>query len=94
MKDYDAILGLDFLEEHYALVDCRGRKIVRLLNSGRARAGQRRWAVVVNPIASSGSPSQLYVTLGLFRVPGSVGGDRKNRVIDLGQGSSSRGRYS
>ncbi|MQM08013.1 hypothetical protein Taro_040867 [Colocasia esculenta] len=28
MKDFDAILGLDWLEEHYALVDCRGRKIV------------------------------------------------------------------
>ncbi|MQL72937.1 hypothetical protein Taro_005301 [Colocasia esculenta] len=27
MKDYDAILGLDRLEEHYALVDCRGKKI-------------------------------------------------------------------
>ncbi|MQM14006.1 hypothetical protein Taro_046934 [Colocasia esculenta] len=27
MKDYDAILGLDWLEEHYALVDCRGKKI-------------------------------------------------------------------
>ncbi|MQM02402.1 hypothetical protein Taro_035165 [Colocasia esculenta] len=28
MKDYDAILGLDWLEEHYALVDCRGKSIV------------------------------------------------------------------
>ncbi|MQL73944.1 hypothetical protein Taro_006302, partial [Colocasia esculenta] len=28
MKDYDAILGLDWLEEHYALVDCRGKRIV------------------------------------------------------------------
>ncbi|MQL74062.1 hypothetical protein Taro_006410 [Colocasia esculenta] len=28
MKDYDAILGLDWLEERYALVDCRGKKIV------------------------------------------------------------------
>ncbi|MQL94581.1 hypothetical protein Taro_027237 [Colocasia esculenta] len=27
MKDYDAILGLDWLEEHYALVDYRGKKI-------------------------------------------------------------------
>ncbi|MQM02280.1 hypothetical protein Taro_035046, partial [Colocasia esculenta] len=27
MKDYDAILGLDWLEEHYALMDCR-RKII------------------------------------------------------------------
>ncbi|MQL97312.1 hypothetical protein Taro_030001 [Colocasia esculenta] len=27
MKDYDAILGLDWLEEHYGLVDCRGKKI-------------------------------------------------------------------
>ncbi|MQM18386.1 hypothetical protein Taro_051376 [Colocasia esculenta] len=27
MKDYNAILGLDWLEEHYALVDCRGKKI-------------------------------------------------------------------
>ncbi|MQM15239.1 hypothetical protein Taro_048181 [Colocasia esculenta] len=27
MKDYDTILGLDWLEEHYALVDCRGKKI-------------------------------------------------------------------
>ncbi|MQL96610.1 hypothetical protein Taro_029290 [Colocasia esculenta] len=27
MKDYDAILGQDWLEEHYALVDCRGKKI-------------------------------------------------------------------
>ncbi|MQL88815.1 hypothetical protein Taro_021383 [Colocasia esculenta] len=26
MKDYNAILGLDWLEEHYALVDCRGNK--------------------------------------------------------------------
>ncbi|MQL76423.1 hypothetical protein Taro_008818 [Colocasia esculenta] len=28
MKDYDAILGLDWLEEHYALVDCRWKRIV------------------------------------------------------------------
>ncbi|MQM17824.1 hypothetical protein Taro_050803 [Colocasia esculenta] len=28
MNDYDAILGLDWLEEHYALVDYRGKKIV------------------------------------------------------------------
>ncbi|MQL77073.1 hypothetical protein Taro_009478 [Colocasia esculenta] len=28
MKDYDAILGLDWLEEHYALVDCRRKRIV------------------------------------------------------------------
>ncbi|MQL95815.1 hypothetical protein Taro_028488 [Colocasia esculenta] len=28
MKDYDCILGLDWLEEHYALVDCRRKKIV------------------------------------------------------------------
>ncbi|MQM15149.1 hypothetical protein Taro_048088 [Colocasia esculenta] len=28
MKDYDAILGLDWLEEHYALVDCCGTRIV------------------------------------------------------------------
>ncbi|MQM16417.1 hypothetical protein Taro_049372 [Colocasia esculenta] len=27
MKDYDAILGLDWLEEHYALVDCTGKNI-------------------------------------------------------------------
>ncbi|MQM23270.1 hypothetical protein Taro_056333, partial [Colocasia esculenta] len=27
MKDYDAVLGLDWLEEHYALVDYRGKKI-------------------------------------------------------------------
>ncbi|MQL76756.1 hypothetical protein Taro_009151, partial [Colocasia esculenta] len=27
MKDYDAILSLDWLEEHYGLVDCRGKKI-------------------------------------------------------------------
>ncbi|MQM09575.1 hypothetical protein Taro_042451 [Colocasia esculenta] len=27
MKDYDAIHGLDWLEEHYALVDCKGKKI-------------------------------------------------------------------
>ncbi|MQM04938.1 hypothetical protein Taro_037742 [Colocasia esculenta] len=30
MKDYDAILGLDWLEEPYALVDCRGKKIGRV----------------------------------------------------------------
>ncbi|MQM11416.1 hypothetical protein Taro_044322 [Colocasia esculenta] len=28
MKDYDAIPGLDWLEEHYALVDCRRKRIV------------------------------------------------------------------
>ncbi|MQL69940.1 hypothetical protein Taro_002231 [Colocasia esculenta] len=28
MKDYDAILGLDWLEEHYVLVDCRRKRIV------------------------------------------------------------------
>ncbi|MQM10462.1 hypothetical protein Taro_043357 [Colocasia esculenta] len=28
MKDYDAIHGLDWLEEHYALVDFRGKRIV------------------------------------------------------------------
>ncbi|MQL88589.1 hypothetical protein Taro_021151 [Colocasia esculenta] len=28
MKDYDAILGLDWLEEYYELVDCRRKRIV------------------------------------------------------------------
>ncbi|MQM19827.1 hypothetical protein Taro_052839 [Colocasia esculenta] len=28
MKDYDAILGLGWPQEHYALVDCRGKRIV------------------------------------------------------------------
>ncbi|MQL87681.1 hypothetical protein Taro_020221 [Colocasia esculenta] len=28
MMDYDAILGLEWLEEHYALVDCRQKRIV------------------------------------------------------------------
>ncbi|MQL76049.1 hypothetical protein Taro_008444 [Colocasia esculenta] len=28
MKDYDAILGLDWLEEHYALMDCRRKLII------------------------------------------------------------------
>ncbi|MQL95716.1 hypothetical protein Taro_028387 [Colocasia esculenta] len=28
MKDYDAILGLDWLEEHYALMDCRKKIII------------------------------------------------------------------
>ncbi|MQL88916.1 hypothetical protein Taro_021479 [Colocasia esculenta] len=28
MKDYDAILSLDWLEEHYALVDCHRKRIV------------------------------------------------------------------
>ncbi|MQL88912.1 hypothetical protein Taro_021481, partial [Colocasia esculenta] len=28
MKDYDAILGLDWIEEHYALVYCRRKRIV------------------------------------------------------------------
>ncbi|MQL73529.1 hypothetical protein Taro_005875, partial [Colocasia esculenta] len=28
MMDYDAILGVDWLEEHYTLVDCRGKRIV------------------------------------------------------------------
>ncbi|MQL94393.1 hypothetical protein Taro_027050 [Colocasia esculenta] len=51
-------------------------------------------AVVVIPVASSGSLFQLYVTLGPFRVPGTVGGDRENRVLGLGRESGSRGRYS
>ncbi|MQL75491.1 hypothetical protein Taro_007865 [Colocasia esculenta] len=28
MKDYDAILGFDWLEEHYALMDCRRKLII------------------------------------------------------------------
>ncbi|MQL78005.1 hypothetical protein Taro_010415 [Colocasia esculenta] len=56
-------------------------------------SGRGDGAVVVVPVASSGSPSQLYVTLGPFRVFGSVGGDRENRVLGMGRGSGSRGRY-
>ncbi|MQL86599.1 hypothetical protein Taro_019133 [Colocasia esculenta] len=51
--------------------------------AGRA-SGRGGGAVVVVPVASSGSPSQLYVTLGPFRVPGSVGGDCENWVLGLG----------
>ncbi|MQL86610.1 hypothetical protein Taro_019149 [Colocasia esculenta] len=35
MKDYDAILGLDWLEEHYALVDCRRKKTIIQEPGGR-----------------------------------------------------------
>ena len=28
MKDFDAILGLDWLEEHYALIDCRRKRVI------------------------------------------------------------------
>ncbi|MQL90571.1 hypothetical protein Taro_023166 [Colocasia esculenta] len=38
MKDYDAILGLDWLEEHYALMDCR-RKIITFPDSRCEAAG-------------------------------------------------------
>ncbi|MQM20348.1 hypothetical protein Taro_053366 [Colocasia esculenta] len=51
-------------------------------------------AIVVVLVASSGSPSQLYITLGPFRVSRSMGGDRENWVLGLGRGSGSRGRYS
>ncbi|MQL75811.1 hypothetical protein Taro_008168, partial [Colocasia esculenta] len=55
--------------------------------------GRGGGAVVVVPAASSVFPLQLYVTLGPFRISGSVGGDRENRVLDLGRGSGSRDRY-
>ncbi|MQL78554.1 hypothetical protein Taro_010986, partial [Colocasia esculenta] len=38
---------------------------VRLLSSGKVRAGRRRRGVVIVLVASSGSPSLLYVTLGV-----------------------------
>ncbi|MQM04164.1 hypothetical protein Taro_036959, partial [Colocasia esculenta] len=75
----------------------RAKETVRLLSNNRARAGRR---IVVVPIASSGSPSQCTSPLGYapkglpFRVSGSVGGDRENRVLGVGRGSGSRGRYT
>ena len=33
MKDFDAILGLDWLEEHYALIDYRRKRVVLHLPS-------------------------------------------------------------
>ncbi|MQM15912.1 hypothetical protein Taro_048865, partial [Colocasia esculenta] len=43
----------------------QGKTVVRLLSSGRACAGQRRRVVVGVPVASSGSPFSVYVTLGV-----------------------------
>ncbi|MQL93986.1 hypothetical protein Taro_026634 [Colocasia esculenta] len=36
----------------------------------------------------------MYVTLEPFRVSGSMGDDRENRVLGVGRGSGSRGRYN
>ncbi|MQL79244.1 hypothetical protein Taro_011684, partial [Colocasia esculenta] len=44
-------------------------------------------AIVVVPVASSGSPFHLYITLGPFRVSGSMGCDRENQVLGVGRGS-------
>ncbi|MQL68556.1 hypothetical protein Taro_000796, partial [Colocasia esculenta] len=57
--------------------------------AGRVSGGGGK-AVVEVLVASSGSPFSVYVTLGPFRVPGSVGGDRENRVLGVGRGSGSR----
>ncbi|MQL96994.1 hypothetical protein Taro_029677 [Colocasia esculenta] len=57
-------------------------------------------AVVMVPVASSGSPFSCtspsgYAPKGLpSRVSGSVGGDRENWVLSLGRGSGSQGRYN
>ncbi|MQL81588.1 hypothetical protein Taro_014053 [Colocasia esculenta] len=61
-------------------------RLLRLLSNGRARIRRSNMAVGVVPTARSGFPLQLYVTLGPFWVPGSVGGHRENRVLDLGRG--------
>ncbi|MQM14422.1 hypothetical protein Taro_047353 [Colocasia esculenta] len=58
-----------------------------------ARQAEEMGAVVVVHIASSVFPLSMYVTLGPFRVSGSMGGDRENRVLGVGRGSGSRGRY-
>ncbi|MQL72239.1 hypothetical protein Taro_004592 [Colocasia esculenta] len=75
------------------LLEVVGVRIMLVVTTaGRASGGGDR-AVVMVPVASSGFPLQLYVTLGPFRVSGSVGGDRENRVLGLGRWSGSRGRY-
>ncbi|MQL97151.1 hypothetical protein Taro_029830, partial [Colocasia esculenta] len=53
--------------------------------TSQQRQGRGDGVVVVVPVASSGSPSQLYVTLGPFRVSGSVGGDGENWVLGVGR---------
>ncbi|MQM18940.1 hypothetical protein Taro_051940 [Colocasia esculenta] len=57
--------------------------------AGRALGG-RDGAVVRVPVASSGSPVSVYVTLGPFRVPGSVGDEHENWVLSVGRGLGSR----
>ncbi|MQL98286.1 hypothetical protein Taro_030988, partial [Colocasia esculenta] len=54
------------------------RLTVSLLSSGRARVGRRR---------RGGSRDACYSPSGS---PGSVGGDRENRVLGVGRGSGSR----
>ncbi|MQM11837.1 hypothetical protein Taro_044748 [Colocasia esculenta] len=54
------------------------RRLVSLLSSGRARVGRRR---------RGGSRDACYSPSGS---PGSVGGDRENRVLGVGRGSGSR----
>ncbi|MQL94378.1 hypothetical protein Taro_027033 [Colocasia esculenta] len=49
---------------------------------------RRRW-----PFRREG-PNGSALLLEPFRVSGSVGGDRENRVLGVGQGSGSQGRYS
>ncbi|MQM16080.1 hypothetical protein Taro_049032 [Colocasia esculenta] len=49
---------------------------------------RRRW-----PFRREG-PNGSALLLEPFRVSGSVGGDHENRVLGMGQGSGSRGRYT
>ncbi|MQL70134.1 hypothetical protein Taro_002461 [Colocasia esculenta] len=56
---------------------------------GRA-PGRGDGAVGMDPIASSVSHFLVYITLGPFWVPGSVGGDRDNRVLGMGRASGYR----
>ncbi|MQL89776.1 hypothetical protein Taro_022354 [Colocasia esculenta] len=58
--------------------------------SAERASGGGDGAVVGVPVASSGSPVLVYVTLGPFRVFGSVGGNHENQVFGMGRGSGSR----
>ncbi|MQM19853.1 hypothetical protein Taro_052865 [Colocasia esculenta] len=62
---------------------CSFASALPFVAAGRALGGGDG-VVGEDPVASSVSLFPVYVTLGPFRLSGSVGGDRENRVLDVG----------
>ena len=92
MKEFDVILGMDFLEKHNAIIDCHHRKVTFRPKDGEQLACKGR-SLLNHKMVISSSQEQWMLTCGCMGFLASTIDKSKEEVLDPTDVSVCKGIY-